>query len=662
MRTQMKTVACVALILAAAARVPSALAQLRPGMLFDPLFDDHLVLQRDRPIAVWGRAPSGTLITVSLDSARASARADAQGRWRATLPPRPAGGPFVLTARTGAGLGEALNDVLVGDVFLCSGQSNMVLPVNRVGDSRNEIENSANATIRMATVDPQSSAAPLASFAHPLVWELASPSSVPDWSAACFFFARELQKSTHAPIGLVDAAYSGSRIEPWLTAAGLRTHRRELGALALLELYVRAPQAAQRAFASEWERWWRGRAGHHPGSEPWAEAVATSSAARAGWRAAPPALGNWQHWGVRALADFEGLLWYRARVRLSAAQARSAVALDLGAVNQVDETWVDGHALGNTFGYGTVRSYRVPSGTFHPGENLVVVNVLSTYEGGGLLPGASPRGVELADGGIVPLADWEYRAVPARVGYPPSAPWQPAGGVTTLYNAMIAPLGSIGLSGVLWYQGESNTDQAQAYQPLLAELMADWRRQFGADLPFLVVQLPNYGPPPLAPAESDWATLREAQRRAVAGDPHAALAVTIDIGEPRNLHPTDKQDVGIRLARAARHLIYGERIAPSGPIPLAAARSALGITVPFGDIAGRLVAYGHDTPIGFELCGADPGSCRYADARIEGSRVILAVPSASAPVRVRYCWAASPICTLYDLSGLPAGPFEIPIR
>jgi sialate O-acetylesterase len=233
--------------------------------------------------------------------------------------------------------------------------------------------------------------------------------------------------------------------------------------------------------------------------------------------------------------------------------------------------------------------------------------------------------------------------------------------LSTLYNAMIAPLGTYGLRAVLWYQGESNTGDPHSYEALLAALMADWRRQFGAELPFLIVQLPNYGAQAFTPVESGWAEVREAQRLAVAHDPHAGLAVTIDIGEPRNLHPTNKQDVGSRLARAARHVVYGEALAPSGPVPLAAKPAAGQIVVDFGDVEGRLVAYSHGSPIGFELCADAPGSCRFADARTDGTRVLLSIPDAMAPTRVRYCWGDSPVCTLFDLAALPAGPFELKI-
>jgi sialate O-acetylesterase len=292
-----------------------------------------------------------------------------------------------------------------------------------------------------------------------------------------------------------------------------------------------------------------------------------------------------------------------------------------------------------------------------------VVNILSTYGGGGFRNGGAPRTLQLAGGPSFALDDnWQYRVVPSTMGYPPRSPWESVGGLSTLYNAMIAPLGSYGLRGALWYQGESNTGEPDTYRSLLAGLMSDWRSQFGVDLPFLIVQLPNFGAPPVTTGESGWAAVREAERQAVLRDPHAGMAVTIDIGDAHNLHPTNKQDVGRRLARAARHTIYGEAVTPSGPVVVGATRADSGIAVTFGDIERGLVAYSHDSPIGFELCGDAPGTCHFAQARIDGTRVWLSAPSTAAATRVRYCWADSPVCTLFDGNGLPAGPFETAIR
>jgi sialate O-acetylesterase len=636
-------------------------ARAAPPALLNDLFQDHAVLQRDRPIAVWGHAAPGETVTLSLTAsttpaaAAVRALADPSGAWRAELPPLGAGGPYVLTALSSSGAKQVAGDILLGDVFLCSGQSNMELPVLRAGDSWNEIQISANNSIRMLNVEHAISPTPLAAFQKPVAWQTASPETVPDWSAVCFFFARELQVSTQAPIGLVHSSWGGSNIRPWMSAAALRTQGYG-PALDILALYAKDQAAAQGQFAHQWEKWWRDKSGDRPGAEPWA-------AAAGDWRPAPAGLGDWRNWPLGELKDFTGLIWFRTHVTLTAAQAAAPATLRLGPINQVDQTWINGRAVGNTFGYGTERTYSLPAGLLHKGDNVVVVNVLSTYGGGGLLGNDASRALQFADGALVPLdSAWTYRIVPHAVGYPPRAPWESVGGMSTLYNAMIAPLGSFGIRAALWYQGESNTGEADTYQTLLSGLMTDWRRQFGADVPFLVVQLPNFGPPPTAPGESGWAEVREAQRQAVAHDPHAGLAVTIDIGDARNLHPTNKQELAKRLARAARRVIYGEPIAPSGPTAQDATETAAGVSVKFGDIDQALTAYSHDSPIGFELCADAPGSCRFVDARVDGTSVLLLIPSGTSPTRVRYCWADSPVCTLFDRSGLPAAPFEMRLR
>jgi sialate O-acetylesterase len=634
-------------------------AGAQPGTLLGELFRDHAVLQRERPIAVWGHAAPHEAVTVSLARSSVQARADGAGVWRATLPAMPAGGPFVLSARAASGAAMAASDVLLGDVFLCSGQSNMEFPMQRA-NAPNEIANSADDSIRLLNVAHAASPVPLASFKDPVQWQIAAPATVADFSAVCFFFARELRHTVHAPIGLIQAAWGGANIRTWISAAGLAGSAGHAQGLRLLQLYAHDQQQAQVQFAAQWEQWWRSRSGESAGAEPWS--VTLRLEGNRDWHLAPAALGDWHGWRVRELEGFTGALWFRTHVALSAQQARGAVGLSLGAINQVDQTWINGRPLGNTFGFNAERYYQIPAGMLHAGDNLIVVNISSNYGVGGLLAGPTPRALHLESGATVPLnGEWRYRVVPASFGYPPRTPWDAVGGLTTLYNAMIAPLGPYGLHGALWYQGESNTDEAESYQALLSALMADWRRQFGAHLPYLVVQLPNYGPPAVRPAESGWANVREAQRRAVAIDPHAGLVVTIDIGEPRNLHPSDKQDVGARAARVARHVIYGEAISPSGPTPLDAARRGERVVVEFRDIEGALVAYSHDSPIGFELCADSAGSCRFAQSRIDGAGVSLQIPDGLSPTRVRYCWADSPVCTLFDASGLPAGPFELTI-
>ncbi len=624
--------------------------------LLHAMFRDHAVLQRDRPIRVYGHAAPGEVVRVSLGAATSAARADTLGRWSATLPPLGAGGPYTLLAQSASGASQTANDVLVGDVFLCSGQSNMVLQVKYTLNSWAETQNSANTTIRMLTVGNAISPAPQDTFAAPAAWQIAAPATVPDWSATCFYFARDLQKTVNVPIGLVTSAWNGSNIRPWMSEAALRAAGGYEEGLEVLNLYAREPAAAVRRWGEMWQNWWRGRASNGATGEPWA----SSPASNGGWRAAPEALGFWESWGVPELANFNGMVWYRTSVRLSAGQAAQAATLSLGFVDEIDQSWLNGLPAGYTSGPGTPRNYPVAAGALREGENLIVVNALDTYGTGGMYGPPDRRALRLANGETIPLTAWQYQVVPAGVGRPPRAPWESTGGLTTIRNAMIAPIGPYTFRGVVWYQGESNTGEAGRYERLLAGLMADWRGTFNPDLAFLIVQLANYGVPHTAPVESGWASLREAQRQAVLHDAHAGLAVAIDIGDRYDIHPANKQELGRRLARAARHVIYGEATAPSGPVPLSARRDGSEVVVTFGDVERELVAYSADGPVGFELCGSAVASCRFVTASIDGARIHLPIGTGEA-ARVRFCWADAPVCTLFDRAGLPAGPFEMPV-
>jgi len=605
--------------------------------LLAPPFADHAVLQRDRPIPVWGDAKAGTRIEISLGGKSATAEADADGHWRAVLPALTAGGPYELKAND-----QTLRDILVGDVYLCSGQSNMELQVRRSLDSRSELINAHNDKIRLFRIALADNVRPQRHFKSPPPWQAVSADSVTEFSAACYFFARELQKTVPVPIGLIEAASGGANIRTFMSEAALRgVGGFELG-LDMLKLYSDDRAAGMKAWGEYWQGWWKAAAG----SEPWQGGGE--------WKELPR-IGAWEEWGEPSLAHYTGILFYRNRLKVSAAQAAAASKLSLGPLNEEDVTWINGVPVGATFGFGAARNYALPAGALHAGDNDVTIAILCTYRGCGLLDGE--RGLTLADGSMVEFAGpWRYLP-PAAIGGQPRVPWGSVPGLSLAYNAMIAPLGDYGLKAALWYQGESNAGEAGRYAALLKGLMADWRRQFAAGLPFLIVQLPSYGKPPLQPGESNWALLREAQRQVAAEDGNAALAVTIDIGERNDLHPANKQDVGRRLARAARHLMFNDPESASGPLPIAVSSDGRSISVKFSE---ALQAYGADQPIGFALCGGD-GQCRWAVAHLAGDAVSLDIPAGMQARRVRYGWADSPICTLYDESGLPAGPFDLPV-
>ena len=647
----------MAAVLTACSSLPGPAPKKPADPLLYPLFQDHAVLQRDRAIKVWGHAAPSTEISVMIAGETATAHADTSGRWSASLPPMAAGGPYVLTAHSSAGESETIHDVLIGDVFLCSGQSNMELHVYEAAQSYLEISGAANDRIHLLTVDRFSSPSPRNIFGAPVRWAAVTPASVRDFSAVCYFFGRELQKSVNVPIGLIHSSWGGSLIESWIDAEQAKKLGDYDEPLAVLDTYITAPKTAEANWRKKMELWWQAHDPASTASPPWSAPELDDSA----WSTAVPT-GWWESWGVKDLAQFDGIVWFRTTVNLTKAQAGGDATLSLGPIDDIDTTWINGIHVGELEGWDLPRVYTVPAGVLHEGSNTIAVGVLDTGAGGGMYGPAAGKTLKPSNGTVIALSTpWRYRisAPLKQTGSAPHAPWLNESGLTTLYNGMIAPIAPYGLRGVLWYQGESNTDNPKEYARLLPGMMAQWRSAFEApDLPFLIVQLPAFGPASDAPEKSGWAELREVQRQAVAKDGNAALAVTIDLGDRNNVHPTNKQDVGVRLALTARRLIYGEKITDSGPSPASAVFQKGAIVVAF-DHAGKLVTYSANRVIGFETCDANR-HCIFSDAKIEGDHVVIDAPSK--PDFVRFCWGDSPVCNLYNADGLPAVPFELAVK
>ncbi|MCE4555928.1 sialate O-acetylesterase [Roseateles cellulosilyticus] len=635
MRT-LKQLSLAALLAAAHAGAGAAPLEL------DGLFQDHMVLPRHEA-RVSGRAAAGERITVSAFGQTRTAMADAAGRFSVALPELAAGRAGALNVTAASGAQVTVNDVLTGDVHLCSGQSNMQVPVTRALNSDVVIGNSANPQLRMATVAVSPSPTPLSRFASPLKWEAASPQTVAGWSATCYFFGAALQQRTGVPIGLVHASLGGSALSAWLSpGASLPDYAKQQE---LLKLHARDAGLANVAFARDFEQWWRSTGGS---GAPWAS---TAGALQA-WRPVPDVSQPWEKWGVPELAAYDGAVWYAAAVELTPTQAAQAARLELGLIDDIDLTWLNGQPVGFTSGGGTQRRYAVPAGALKAGLNTVVVNVVDLWSYGGFY-GDGPRELVLADGTKLPLVGWRWQPVPAAQKSPPRAPWDAMAGISVLHNGMLAPMGLFRFESAVWYQGESNV--GQPYQRWLSRLFTDWRAQFGDGLLFAVVQLANYGARNAQPVESGWALLREEQRRAVAADRHAVLATAVDLGEPTDIHPANKEVLGRRLARAVAIALYGEKGSASGPAPRAAVREGERVIVSFDGLEGDWLVYGGPRPIGFELCGSQ--GCRWAEAEVSGRDVVLrGLPGAT---KVRYCWSDAPTCTLYDGgSQLPALPFE----
>jgi sialate O-acetylesterase len=643
-RAPVLRVAIAALL--ALATVPADAQTLR----LPKLLADGVVLQRGTAIPVWGWAAPNATVTVAFRGATRSARADTAGRWSVRLPQAAAGGPFTLAVTSG-GERITLRDVLVGDVWLASGQSNMEWPVAQVTNARAEIAAARDSLLRQFKV-PVSYGERPADDVTGGAWVPADPQHVATFSGVAYFFARDLRAAQHVPIGIVNATWGGSAIETWLgaQAQGLPA---DGGGRAL---------AAEQARLSGLRDAIQARIGPVPDRDP------GLVGGRAVW--ADPALDDaaWTTvrvpaaWEGQGFADVDGVAWYRTTFALTEDEAAQPVTLALGAIDDDDVTWVNGVQVGRTGGAGAIRSYAVPASALRAGPNVLAIRV-TDYAGGGGIVGGPPPALTVG-GGTRPLAGpWKLRVGELAV----RLDGQRLNKVPAItYNRMIHPLLPFPIRGVIWYQGESNAgdQQARAYRGQFRALITSWRaawRPSGSapTLPFLWVQLPNYGRPDSVPTASGggWAVLRESMAAALAL-PNTGQAVTIDVGGATELHPPNKQDPGRRLALVARRVAYGERVAAAGPTYRAHTVRGSRVTVTF-DHARGLTTTAPDGSVGaFAVAGADRRWV-WARARVEGDRVVVWSDEVPAPVAVRYAWSNSPVnANLYNGARLPAAPFR----
>lgn len=620
-----------------------ALAAAAPTL--GPAYGDAMVLQRGQPIVLSGEAEPGETVTAVLGETTASAKADAQGRFVITMPGRDAdgsAGALQLSDSTGS---STYSNILIGDVFLCSGQSNMELSVNRALDTYNQLRLAADDGIRLLKVPKSTAAVPQERFAEPVAWQAATSESVAEFSAACFYMAKELRRRDESvPVGLIHSNWGGSAARAWLAPPGVEALYGQQS-LELLQTYSSDPFAATQAFVPQWFDWWREQSG---GTEPWKDSDTLD------WKPIPQ-FSFWNEWEGTGLDDNpRANVWLRQTVTLTAEQAARGGELSIGAIDDLDLTFVNGRPVGYTFGWGVERTYKVPADHLKAGENEILIAANNMWDTGGFFGGADRLFFTPGNGDdAIPLgADWEY-SIASVDQVPPRAPWDANAGIGVMHNYMVAPIGPMRLAGVAWYQGESDVGQAD-YDVKLRELFAGWRRQFGDQAKMVVVQLADYGQRQSQPVESGWAQLRQDQLDGVTADDNAALVTAIDIGEATDIHPANKNDLGKRLAAA----FAGEAM----PMPESATRSGSTVTVRFSGIEGGLVSQGGPYPLGIEICGTAPDSCRYAYARLAGETMMIDVAEGQAADRVRHAWSDAPIVNLYDGRGLPVPGFELEVK
>ena len=667
-------------VLLGAAPQPARAELKLPGVL-----RDHMVIQRDIPVPVWGWASPGTDVQVTWKDQNLKTQADRDGRWTVRLPASKAGGPHELVVKSD-GQTRQIRDVLIGEVWLCSGQSNMAWLVRESHDAESERAAADHPAIRMFTV-------PMRFIDKPQTdtegeWVVCSPDTVPRFSATAYFFGRELHGALGVPVGLLQSSVGGTRIEPWISRDALMHDPVFAERVRAMDEAARCFEAEdatarrrkheeeQRKYEAALEKLWDDIDASDRGiRENWAAPDYDDSA----WGSFPLSQG-WEEAGIPELKSFDGIAWLRLHFEIPSTWAGQEVTLHLPRVDDCDTTFLNGHVVGRKLGGWAVhRQYKIPATLVKAGPAVLAIQVIDYGAGGGFvgpvddirehlrleLPGDESASLSLA-------GPWKYHLSQSDDGVPrpprgpsraehPSRGWQSP---TALFNGMIAPLAPYALRGAIWYQGESNAGQPEEYHALMPMLIDSWRDTWNQPepfrtFPFGIVQLANFGDAhPDQPAPGGWAWLREAQLFTALKQPSTGLAVTIDIGDASNIHPKNKQDVGRRLALWALQAAYGRDVVYSGPVYKSMRKEDGKLILDFDHVAGGLATRDGGEPRGFAIAGTDRKFV-WADVKIVGRAVVVSADTVPKPVAVRYGWASNPErVNLINAAGLPASPFR----
>lgn len=617
-------------------------------------FSDKMVLQRGDSSPIWGRASVGEAVKVRFRGEEYRTVVNENGRWKLDLDPGSAGGPFEMVIEGENRL--ALEDIYVGDVWLASGQSNMELSMERVKERfPEEIKHSENHRIRYFGVKTDYDFNGPKTDLNSDGWLVANPSDVLRFGAVGYFFAKAIEERVDVPIGIVNASVGGSPLEAWLSEEALKRDYPEAFAKAVrwrnADLIAKA-EAENSAIYAAWDRAAESEDAGLNGPTPWYASEWVDD--------------DWQRimlptfWDEGGIEPMNGVVWFQKTFDLPDSLVGKAGNLYLGTIVDADETYLNGVKVGNTTYQYPPRRYKVPAGLLKQGGNVVTIRAFS-HSGRGSFTKDKPFQLKVGDQAIDLRGEWKVRVGAVLYERPGTTfiRWNPLG----LYNAMIAPLVPMEIKGVLWYQGESNANQPANYQNLLESLVGDWRSKWGRDdLPFIWAQLPNFMETTKNLSESNWAKLRDLQRRALK-IPNTGMSVNIDLGEWNDIHPLDKQSVGERLALEARRVAYHEdSLVSSGPLVQSARLKGKRVRLAFDTLGSRLVVKGGGKPKHFALAGED-GRFVWAKARLVGDGVEIWSPKIDRPKIIRYAWANNPdFANLYNEEGLPASPFEIEVK
>jgi sialate O-acetylesterase len=610
------------------------------------MFGDNMVLQRGKTNTLWGWAGAGEKIAVQISGQKVLATAAADGRWQAQFLPPQVGGPYTLTVSGPTNV--TFTNLLVGDVWLCGGQSNMEMPLERARNGAAEVQAASQPQIRLFNVKQQPAYA--AASTVPGAWKVCSPQTVTQdggVSAVGYFFARKIQSETNVPIGLIKDCWGGTPAESWASPDALASFRDfDAGLKEVARLHAKGGTAHGNFIAHWYDEFDVGQKGN--------------------WGALGLDDHDWKTvtlpggFGELGVPTHPAVCYFRKTIRLPDPLPTGSAKLLLGIVERMDTAHINGQWVGASAWVENPRAYPINAGILKPGTNVLCVRVFKTKPDGGFQSAPGQLKLVLGDKTEIPLAgEWKGRlSVDAQPPHPlplgfENWPSMPA----VLYNGMIAPVAPFAISGALWYQGESNVGRAGQYRKLLPAMIAGWRQAFQqGDFPFYIVSLAAFQQRKDTPGDDGWAELRAAQSDIARTVTNSGLAITIDVGDADDIHPKDKKEVGERLALCALANHYGRKLVFAGPTFDRAETVPGALKLHFKNTAGGLVVKG-DKLGEFAVAGADR-KWFWAEAWIEGDAVVVSSAKVSEPKFARYAWQANPLATLFNGAGLPAVPFR----
>lgn len=611
-------------------------------------FGDSMVLQRDQLIPIWGWAAKNEKVTVQLGGQKKSVVTGKDGKWRINLDRMSAGGPFKLLVNGKNSI--AINDVLIGEVWLCSGQSNMEFTVNGVVNAKEEIAASNNPNIRHVAIPKAVSGKPENDISQNANWRSASPATTGNFTAVGYFFAKKLYDQLKVPIGLIHSSWGGTDIEPWTSRDALeksdefKSLMKKIPSINLDSLN----KVFKEKLIADLQKW--------QGGLPDATVVDS-------WKEFSFDDGSWHQmavpsiWETQGLTNIDGIVWFRKNIILFAADAGKEGTLELSLIDDNDDTYINGIKIGSTNGVTVVRKYKIPTGVLKEGKNVIAVRINDTGGGGGMYGPASDMKITINQQSQSLAGQWKYR-IASVVDTKNSV--APNSYPTLLFNAMVNPLIPYAIKGAIWYQGENNASRAYQYRTAFPLMINDWRQHWSeGNFPFYFVQLASFNAANgNSQKGSAWAELREAQTLTLSL-PHTGMAVITDIGMADDIHPKNKQDVGKRLAAIVLHDAYGKNIVYGGPTYESMKTDGSKVVISFSSVGTGLMVkdkYGYIN--GFEIAGADK-KFYYARAHVQDGKVIVESASVSNPIAVRFGWVDDAgESNLFNKEGFPASPFR----